>query len=141
MKFKKLASILMISALFLTGCTPSNSGKTDEESASNETIKVVAGSVASAQVLDSIGAEVVGIPTTKLELPESLKGLPEIGQSMSPDLEKVASLTPDVFVMDNMFKEKVEESMKEYDLNTFFFDTTTYSNFLTSIEQLGEEVG
>ncbi|WP_297136308.1 ABC transporter substrate-binding protein, partial [Terrisporobacter sp.] len=42
---------------------------------------------------------------------------------------------------DNMFKEKVEESMKEYDLNTFFFDTTTYSNFLTSIEQLGEEVG
>ncbi len=140
MKFKKLASILMISALFLTGCTPSNSGKTDEESASNETIKVVAGSVASAQVLDSIGAEVVGIPTTKLELPESLKGLPEIGQSMSPDLEKVASLTPDVFVMDNMFKEKVEESMKEYDLNTFFFDTTTYSNFLTSIEQLGEEV-
>lgn len=141
MKFKKLASILMISALFLTGCTPSNSGKTNEESASNETIKVVAGSVASAQVLDSIGAEVVGIPTTKLELPESLKGLPEIGQSMSPDLEKVASLTPDVFVMDNMFKEKVEESMKEYDLNTFFFDTTTYSNFLTSIEQLGEEVG
>lgn len=142
MKFRKLASILMVSALFLTGCASSNSGKSEENTTpKEESKKVVAGSVASAQVLDGIGAEVVGIPTTKLELPESLKGLPEIGQSMSPDLEIVASLSPDVFVMDKMFKEKVEESMKSYDLNTFFFDTTTYSNFLASIEKLGEEVG
>ena len=59
---------------------------------------------------------------------------------MSPDLEIVASLTPDVFVMDNMFKEKVEESMKKYDLNTFFFDTSTYTNFVTSIKKLGAEI-
>ncbi|MDO7203169.1 ABC transporter substrate-binding protein [Paraclostridium bifermentans] len=60
---------------------------------------------------------------------------------MSPDLEIVASLEPDLFVMDNMFKEKVEESMKEYDLNTFFFDTSTYTSFLSSIEKLGAKIG
>ncbi|MEN2256473.1 ABC transporter substrate-binding protein [Paraclostridium benzoelyticum] len=60
---------------------------------------------------------------------------------MSPDLEIVASLEPDLFVMDNMFKEKVEKSMKEYDLNTFFFDTSTYTSFLSSIEKLGAKIG
>lgn len=59
---------------------------------------------------------------------------------MAPDLEKVASLEPDVFVMDKSFKESVEESMKEYDINTFYIDTTTYTNFLTSIEELGKEI-
>lgn len=76
-----------------------------------------------------------------MTLPEKLKGLPEVGQAMSPDLEIVASLEPDVFVMDNMFKEKVEESMKKYDLDTFYFDTSTYTNFLTSIEKLGAKIG
>ena len=75
-----------------------------------------------------------------MDLPEKYKDLPKVGQAMSPDLEIVASLEPDVFVMDNMFKEKVEESMKKYDLNTFFFDTSTYTNFVNSIKKLGAEI-
>lgn len=140
MKLKKLASILMVSALFLTGCTSTKSGQEEVKDTPKESVKVVAGSVAASQVLDKLDAEVVGIPTTKMEMPESLKGLPEVGQSMAPDLEIVASLEPDIFVMDKMFKDKVEESMKEYDINTFFFDTTKYSNFLNSIEELGKEI-
>lgn len=142
MKLKKLASVLMVSALFLTGCSSSKTTNEEVDAATKEESKtVVAASVAASQVLDAIGAEVIGIPTTKLEMPEGLKGLPEVGQSMNPDLEVVASLEPDVFVMDKSFKEKVEESMKEYDLNTFFIDTTTYTNFISSIEELGKEVG
>lgn len=142
MKFKKLASVLMVSALFLTGCSSSKTTNEEVDAATKEESKtVVAASVAASQVLDAIDAEVIGIPTTKLEMPEGLKGLPEVGQSMNPDLEVVASLEPDVFVMDKSFKEKVEESLKEYDLNTFFIDTTTYTNFISSIEELGKEVG
>lgn len=140
MKFRKLASVFMVSALFLTGCQ-STSGKNQKEETTEKKPSVVAATVSGTQVLDKLDANVVGVPTTKMTLPEKLKGLPEVGQAMSPDLEIVASLEPDVFVMDNMFKEKVEESMKKYDLDTFYFDTSTYTNFLTSIEKLGAKIG
>lgn len=140
MKFRKLASVFMVSALFLTGCQ-STSGKSQKEETTEKKPSVVAATVSGAQVLDKLDANVVGVPTTKMTLPEKLKGLPEVGQAMSPDLEIVASLEPDVFVMDNMFKEKVEESMKKYNLDTFYFDTSTYTNFLTSIEKLGAKIG
>lgn len=139
MKFRKLASVFMVSALFLTGCQASNTGQAKEEE--KEKVSVVSATVSGTQVLDKLDAEVIGVPTTKMELPQKYKDLPQVGQAMSPDLEIVASLEPDLFVMDNMFKEKVEESMKEYDLNTFFFDTSTYTSFLSSIEKLGAKIG
>ena len=140
MKFRKLASVFMVSALFLTGCQASNTGQDKESSKDNKKVSVVSATVSATQVLDRLDADVLGVPTTKMDLPEKYKDLPKVGQAMSPDLEIVASLEPDVFVMDNMFKEKVEESMKKYDLNTFFFDTSTYTNFVNSIKKLGAEI-
>lgn len=140
MKFRKLASVFMVSALFLTGCQASSTGQDKESSKDNKKVSVVSATVSGAQVLDRLDANVLGVPTTKMDLPEKFKDLPKVGQAMSPDLEIVASLEPDVFVMDNMFKEKVEESMKKYDLNTFFFDTSTYTNFVNSIKKLGTEI-
>lgn len=140
MKFRKLASVFMVSALFLTGCQASSTGQDKESSKDNKKVSVVSATVSATQVLDKLDANVLGVPTTKMDLPEKLKDLPKVGQAMSPDLEIVASLEPDVFVMDNMFKEKVEESMKKYDLNTFFFDTSTYANFVNSIKKLGAEI-
>lgn len=140
MKFRKLASVFMVSALFLTGCQASSTGQDKESSKDDKKVSVVSATVSATQVLDKLDADVLGVPTTKMDLPEKYKDLPKVGQAMSPDLEIVASLEPDVFVMDNMFKEKVEESMKKYDLNTFFFDTSTYTNFVNSIKKLGAEI-
>ena len=141
MKLKKLASIFVIGALLMTGCqSTGGSEKTDEAANVAEEKTVVAATVSGSQVLDRLDAEVVGIPTTKLEMPERFKGLPEVGQSMSPDLEIVASLEPDVFVMDNMFRESVEESLDEYDFNTFFLKTSSYTEYLESIEELGKVI-
>ena len=140
MKFRKLASVFMVSALFLTGCQASSTGQDKESSKDNKKVSVVSATVSATQVLDKLDADVLGVPTTKMDLPEKYKDLPKVGQAMSPDLEIVASLEPDVFVMDNMFKEKVEESMKKYDLNKFFLDTSTYTNFVNSIKKLGAEI-
>lgn len=145
MKFRKLASVFLVSALFITGCT-NNSSQSEKESdtavkgAQVEELDVVAATVSATQVLDKLDANVIGIPTTKMEIPEKFKGLPEVGQAMNPDLEIVASLKPDVFIMDSMFKENVKDSMKEYDLNTFYFNTGTYTEFVKSIEELGKEI-
>lgn len=138
MKLKKLGSMFLIASLLLTGCQSvkgEDEGNTAKEVV--EEVKVVAATVSATQVLDKLDATLLGIPTTKMKIPEQYVGLPEVGQSMSPDLEIVASLEPDLFIMDKMFKDSVEESMKQYDLNTYFFDTTNYTSFVNSIEELG----
>ena len=105
MKLRKLASIFVLGALLMTGCQAGGTTGKSEDVAKEKT--VVAATVSGSQVLDKLDANVVGIPTTQLEMPEKFKGLPEVGQSMNPDLEVVASLNPDVFVMDNAFKDSV----------------------------------
>ena len=138
MKLRKLASIFVLGALLMTGCQAGGTTRKSEDVAKEKT--VVAATVSGSQVLDKLDANVVGIPTTQLEMPEKFKGLPEVGQSMNPDLEVVASLNPDVFVMDNAFKDSVEKSLKEYDFNTFFLKTNTYTDYIKSIEELGKTI-
>ncbi|WP_009905285.1 ABC transporter substrate-binding protein [Clostridioides difficile] len=137
MKLKKLCSVFLLSSLILTGCSKASDGEAKEI---NNNVNVVSATVAATQVLDKLDATLVGIPTTKSDLPEKYKNLPEVGQAMNPDLEIVASLKPDVFIVDSMFKENVEKSMKEYNLDTFYFETGTYTQFLKSIEDLGEKI-
>ena len=74
MKLKRVLSVLMVSAMFLTGCTSGNSGKQEEKKAEEEkSVKVVACSVAATNVLHELGADIIGIPTTQLDIPEDLK--------------------------------------------------------------------
>lgn len=105
-----------------------------------EEVKVVAATVAVTNVLAELDAEVIGVPATSQTLPEQYADLPQVGQAMSPDLEIVASLEPDLFVMDSSFKSSVEESLSQYGLNTFFFETGSYSAFVNSIKELGTEI-
>lgn len=142
MKLRKIAWLVALSAVLLTGCQSVNSKEVAQDVEHVEkNIKVVSATVSATQVLDRLDAQLLGIPTTQMEIPEKYKGLPEVGQAMSPDIEIVASLEPDLFVMDNMFKESVEESLKEYEINTFFFNTSTYTAFIDSIQKLGKEIG
>lgn len=150
MKFKSLLSMVLVAGMVLVGCqnetSESNSSasqkteQTVQEEAVVEEVKVVAATVAVTNVLAELDAEVIGVPATSQTLPEQYADLPQVGQAMSPDLEIVASLEPDLFVMDSSFKSSVEESLSQYGLNTFFFETGSYSAFVNSIKELGTEI-
>ena len=150
MKFKSLLSMVLVAGMVLVGCqnetSESNSSasqkteQTVQEEAVVEEVKVVAATVALTNVLAELDAEVIGVPATSQTLPEQYADLPQVGQAMSPDLEIVASLEPDLFVMDSSFKSSVEESLSQYGLNTFFFETGSYSAFVNSIKELGTEI-
>ena len=137
--------------MMLVGCQ--NDGQDVDQSTENpqpdqavqeetlvEEVKVVSATVSATNVLAKLDAEVVGVPTTTQTLPAQYADLPEVGQAMSPDLEIVASLEPDLFIMDSNFQASVEESLSQYGLNTFFFETGSYSDFVNSIKQLGVEI-
>ena len=156
MKFKHLLSMILVSTTLLVGCQSSKGTEVeeqipvvDETSSSTkqeeettdvekevEEIKVVAATVSATQVLAELNAEVLGVPATSQTLPDGYQDLPQVGQAMNPDLEIVASLNPDLFFMDASFKSSVEERLTEYGLNTFFFETGTYTAFLNSINEL-----
>lgn len=160
MKFKHLLSMILVSTTLLVGCQSSkgteveeqipvvdktsSSTKQEEETTDVEKeveeIKVVAATVSATQVLAELNAEVLGVPATSQTLPDGYQDLPQVGQAMNPDLEIVASLNPDLFIMDASFKSSVEESLTEYGLNTFFFETGTYTAFLNSIKELGNAI-
>ena len=160
MKFKHLLSMILVSTTLLVGCQSSKGTEVeeqipvvDETSSSTkqeeettdvekevEEIKVVAATVSATQVLAELIAEVLGVPATSQTLPDGYQDLPQVGQAMNPDLEIVASLNPDLFIMDASFKSSVEERLTEYGLNTFFFETGTYTAFLNSINELGNAI-
>lgn len=160
MKFKQLLSMVFVAGFILTGCQSASSqveetqiSETEDVSGasqteSNETaddatvedVKIVSSTVSATQVLAKLNAELLGVPTTSQTLPEVYADLPQVGQAMNPDLEIVASLEPDLLVMDASFKANVEESLSSYGLNTFFFETGSYASFINSIEQLGKEI-
>lgn len=160
MKFKHLLSMILVSTTLLVGCQSSKGTEVeeqipvvDETSSSTkqeeettdvekevEEIKVVAATVSATQVLAELNAEVLRVPATSQTLPDGYQDLPQVGQAMNPDLEIVASLNPDLFIMDASFKSSVEESLTEYGLNTFFFETGTYTAFLNSINELGNAI-
>jgi len=103
-------------------------------------VRVVAGSVASTNVLGELNALVIGIPTTDSQIPNQFADLPDVGISHTPDLEIVAALEPDLFIMDANFREANAETLIELGINTFFFETGTFSAFLESIALLGEAI-
>jgi len=139
MKMKKVLSLCLVSMMALTACSKGEQLQEEKDSVPDK--KIVSATVSATQVLDKFDANLVGIPTTKTTLPDKYKDLPEVGQAMAPNLEIVASLKPDLFIVDSMFKEKIEKSLKEYDLNAFYFETGTYSKYIESIQKLGTELG
>lgn len=162
MKLRYIAATLCISAVAFTGCSTSNEVQPEikqevakqevakqEETKQEETkqdeavtdMNIVSATVAATQVLDKLETDLVGVPNTKYTLPTRYDGVTQIGQAMSPDFEIIASLDPDLVVIDSMFKENVEKSMNEFGMEAFYFNTSTYTNFLGSIEELGQVIG
>lgn len=112
-----------------------------KEKTNNIDIKISVASVAISQILSEMNQEIVGRPTTKLTLPKQYENVEEIGSSFSPDFEKVLAVGTELLIGDEMFKDKIEKTAKEYGIETFYVNTSTYNSFLTSIEELGKRIG
>lgn len=158
MKFKKLLISITLIGSILVGCSNNSAEQTSNKAIENESTenisaenesdeniavekKISVASVAISQILDEMDVDIVGRPTTKLELPKRYESIAEIGSSFSPDFEKVLAAGTELLIGDSMFKDKIEKSAQEYGIETFYVNTSTYNDFLTSIEELGKKIG
>ena len=135
---KKILSLILIgTTVGMISCSNVSNNQKEEE-VKEQTINIVSSTVAATQVMDKLELDLVGVPTTQSTLPDRYSGITEIGQSFAPNFETGVSLAPDLVVFDSNFKDKVSEQVSQYNLNPFYFDTTSFTNFKESILELGK---
>ena len=136
---KKIIALLSVTMLtFMVGCSSSESNESNVTNSNGEEV-VVASSVAVTEILDKLGVEVSGVPTTSYELPESTKDATEVGSPMNPDLEIIKSLNPTCVVSVDTLGSDFEKQFTENNIPSMFVNLSTVDGLKETIVNLGEK--
>ena len=157
---KKLFTLLALGVMMvmaMTGCGKNTDDKKTQDSvilekendntqADGEEPKVdagnvVASSVAIVEILDVLGVPMVGVPTSSYTLPDSVANATRIGNPMSPDMEVIASLAPDVIVSVDSLSEELAEQFKILGADVKFANLSGYEGLKKTITELGTYFG
>ncbi|RJE15282.1 heme ABC transporter substrate-binding protein IsdE [Bacillus cereus] len=139
---KKIASVLMAIILLMSiaGCSsPKKESAKQVKSESKE--RVVATTVAVTEIMDALEVDLVGVPTSSKTLPKRYKGLPEVGNPMSPDMEKVKSLKPSEVLSVTTLEYELKPVFDGVGMKANFLDLTSLKNMQSSISDLGKKYG
>ncbi|WP_142951879.1 heme ABC transporter substrate-binding protein IsdE [Bacillus cereus] len=142
MRVKKIASVLMAIILLMgiAGCSsPKKESAKQVKSESKE--HVVATTVAVTEIMDALEVDLVGVPTSSKTLPKRYKGLPEVGNPMSPDMEKVKSLKPSEVLSVTTLEYELKPVFDGVGMKANFLDLTSLKNMQSSISDLGKKYG
>ncbi|PEW60397.1 heme ABC transporter substrate-binding protein IsdE [Bacillus cereus] len=139
---KKIASVLMAIILLMgiAGCSsPKKESAKQVKSESKE--HIVATTVAVTEIMDALEVDLVGVPTSSKTLPKRYKGLPEVGNPMSPDMEKVKSLKPSEVLSVTTLEYELKPVFDGVGMKANFLDLTSLKNMQSSISDLGKKYG
>ena len=142
MRVKKIASVLMVIILLMSiaGCS-SPKKETAKHVKSESKERIVATTVAVTEIMDALEVELVGVPTSSKTLPKRYKGLPEVGNPMSPDMEKVKSLKPSEVLSVTTLEYELKPVFDGVGMKANFLDLTSLKNMQNSISDLGKKYG
>lgn len=132
-----MAIILLMS---IAGCSsPKKESAKQVKSESKE--RVVATTVAVTEIMDALEVDLVGVPTSSKTIPKRYKGLPEVGNPMSPDMEKVKSLKPSEVLSVTTLEYELKPVFDGVGMKANFLDLTSLKNMQSSISDLGKKYG
>ncbi|HDX9668966.1 TPA: heme ABC transporter substrate-binding protein IsdE [Bacillus cereus] len=142
MRVKKIASVLMsiILLVSIAGCS-SPKKETAKQVKSESKERVVATTVAVTEIMDALEVDLVGVPTSSKTLPKRYKGLPDVGNPMSPDMEKVKSLKPSEVLSVTTLEYELKPVFDGVGMKANFLDLTSLKNMQNSINDLGKKYG
>ncbi|MGE1129463.1 heme ABC transporter substrate-binding protein IsdE [Bacillus wiedmannii] len=139
---KKIASVLMAIILLVSiaGCSaPEKEAAKQVKSESKE--RIVATTVTVTEIMDALEVDLVGVPTSTKDLPKRYNGLPEVGNPMSPDMEKVKSLKPSEVLSVTTLEYELKPVFDGVGTKANFLDLTSLKNMQNSISDLGKQYG
>lgn len=138
-----LASVMTISLIGCSSATKEKDKDVKTAMSSSETDKsdkrVVAGSMAVAEMLAKLDVKMVGRPTTQYQISDKVKALPAIGLPVNPDLEKIKALRPDVYITSGALQELIENPLKQNKINTLFCNLDSYDAVKQTIKDLSNQ--
>lgn len=132
-----MAIILLVS---IAGCS-SPKKETAKQVKSESKERIVATTVAVTEIMDALEVDLVGVPTSSKTLPKRYKDLPEVGNPMSPDMEKVKSLKPSEVLSVTTLKYELKPVFDGVGMKANFLDLTSLKNMQNSISDLGKKYG
>lgn len=113
----------------------------DQAASNSESKKVVAGTVAVAELLDVLEYDnVIGVPVTNYELPDRYADAAPIGQPMEPDMEIVKSLDPDLFISVESLEEANNPKLEQHNIEYLFVNLDSIENIQDSGFAVGQAV-
>lgn len=103
--------------------------------------RVITTSVSIAEMLHILDVKPVGVPTSMHALPEGFEKIDTIGSAIEPDLEKIASLTPDLVLGPESIEESLTKKFKPLGIDSTFLPTDSLDELKVSLETLGQVFG
>lgn len=132
-----MAIMLLMS---IAGCS-SPKKETAKQVKSESKERIVATTVAVTEIMDALEVDLIGVPTSSKTLPKRYKGLPEVGNPMSPDMEKVKSLKPSEVLSVTTLEYELKPVFDGVGMKANFLDLTSLKNMQNSISDLGKKYG
>lgn len=136
---KKLKNSFIFICLIslLTGCVNQN-----QEVQTNEEVTIAATSVSITEILDQLDVpakQVVGIPQSdSYSVPKKYKKATQLGNAMSPDMEKLSALKPDLILSPNSLEGDLASKYEKIKISSSFLNLKSLSGMYKSIEELGK---
>lgn len=108
-------------------------------SAMEEAPRIVATSVATADICDKLELDLAGIcSTTASSIPERYANLPTVGTAMAPDTEILASLSPDWILSPSSLQSDLQPKYEAIGADWAFLNLRSVQGMYRSIQELGE---
>ncbi len=101
-------------------------------------------SMAVCQILDRLNIdEVVGIPgaAEDIELPERYKDVRTIGNAMTPDMEILSKINPEVVIVPRTLEAGLSAQFDNAGINAMYFDLSDVEGMYDDIDALGARYG
>ena len=110
--------------------------------AMDEEPRIIATSPATADICDRLELDLVGVCSSTIStIPERYSEVEQVGTSMSPDMEIVASLSPDWILSPASLQSDLQPKYEAIDTDWAFLNLRSVPGMYRSIQELGEIFG
>lgn len=110
--------------------------------AMDEEPRIIATSPATADICDRLELDLVGVCSSTIStIPERYAEVEQVGTSMSPDMEIVASLSPDWILSPASLQSDLQPKYEAIDTDWAFLNLRSVPGMYRSIQELGEIFG
>ena len=75
------------------------------------------------------------------DYPEEAKSLPKIGDFANPNVEKIASYSPDLVLAAGGIQDKLRTKLEDLGMKVYVVDPKTYDGAIATIENVGKLAG